>query len=380
LRNALKRICISKKNPKTGSQKPAVIVTGCLADANPSLKHEIPGNYLIIKNKDKFKIAKWLGFPATAHPLASSMFKVQCSKFPTPLPQKIRANLMIENGCENFCTYCIVPYVRGKVKSKKISEIICSAKKLVQNGTREIILTGINLGAYGSDLENHPTLVAIIRALSKIKNLKRIRLSSLEPQYVTPALIKEMKNNPKLCRHLHLPLQSGDDQILRDMNRKYTIADFIKLCQAAKIHIKDLAITTDIIVGFPGETAAAFNRSLAAVNTANFSRVHVFSFSLRRQTAAGRLSNQIDPKTIKTRAQKMRSLRDHLMLKFAAQYLNKTVEILAEEYNHKEKTLEGYTSNYLHAKFKGTPNLLGKIVKVKICCPRPLCSTAKKAS
>ncbi|MFA4858058.1 MAG: tRNA (N(6)-L-threonylcarbamoyladenosine(37)-C(2))-methylthiotransferase MtaB [Candidatus Margulisiibacteriota bacterium] len=347
LRSVLKR---NHRRSNHSSQESIVVVTGCFVDSTPNLKDEIPGDYLMLVNQDKHNVIKKLNplaprqKPAAPHVAA---------------PPKVRANLMIQNGCENFCSYCIVPYVRGKPQSVPPKEIICQARKLVEGGTREIILTGINLGAYG------PKLIKVIQALSKIRGLTRLRLSSIEPQYVTHSLIREIKNNPKVCQHLHLPMQSGDDRILKSMRRQYTARQFIDLCKNAKKQIPELSITTDIIVGFPGEDDSAFNNTLTASREIGFSRIHVFSFSPRPNTRAATLPGQIDAKIIEKRRQMLNKLRTELMEKFAARYHGKLVAVLAEEYHPKEKELEGLTSNYLRVKFKGNKKLVGKVAKVK---------------
>jgi len=261
---------------------------------------------------------------------------------------------MIEDGCENFCSYCIVPYARGKVKSKSFNETIAEAKQLVDAGVREIILTGINLGAYQFDLSS------LVHHLSSIENLLRIRLSSIEPQYITDKLIETIKDNPKICKYLHIPLQSGDDKILSIMNRKYTKEDYLNLINKIRKSIPDCGISTDIIVGHPGEGEAEFENTIDLVEKIQFSRLHIFTFSKRDLTEAANFPDQVDAKTKKERYTLLNKLRTKYLREFAEKYLGKEVEILVEQKG------EGLTSNYIRIRFDDPIDSSGQLKKILV--------------
>ena len=301
---------------------------------------------------------------------------------------RIRENLMIEDGCENFCSYCIVPYARGKVKSKPIPKIIEESNLLVEAGVKEIILTGINLGEYGKNVEatfrspngglppeadpclpagtapsaekTAATLANVIQEISKIENLLRIRLSSIEPQYITDELIETIKDNPKVCNYLHIPLQSGDDKILKLMNRKYTRGDYINLINKIRNAIADCGISADIIVGHPGEGEAEFQNTIDLVKEIQFSRLHIFTFSKRDLTAASNFPDQVDVKIKKERYGVLKKLRSKYMKQFAEKYLGKEVEMLVEQKG------EGLTSNYIRVRFNDPEDSTGKLCKMFI--------------
>jgi threonylcarbamoyladenosine tRNA methylthiotransferase MtaB len=267
-------------------------------------------------------------------------------------PQQVRTNLMIQDGCDHYCTYCIVPYARGEIKSKPIDQIIIEAKDLVSAGAREIVLTGINLGRYNS---NSCDLCSVLYSLRSIPGLLRLRLSSIEPMYLAKELIDTVARTPKVCHHLHIPLQSGDDKVLKQMNRNYTAKDYAELIKYARTQMPDCGITTDIIVGFPGETDQAFQNTVDLVNQIKFSRIHVFSYSRRPGTPAADYPDQIDPTVKKERNKTLHKLRDKYMKEFAERYSE--MEILVENER------EGMTDNFIKVKGSFKQDEIGMIVK-----------------
>ena len=267
----------------------------------------------------------------------------------TPAAQMVRAPLMIQDGCEHFCSYCIVPYARGKFKSKPIEQILVEAKQLIKAGAKEIILTGINLGAYQLNLPE------VIQQLSAVPDLLRIRLSSIEPMYLTKELINVVAENPKVCKHLHLPLQSGDDNILKSMHRPYSAQDYLENIHYIRKKMPDCGVTTDIIVGFPGEGEKEFKNTVDLIHQIKFSRLHIFSYSKRRNTPASNFKNQVDTKTKQRRNKILQELRKKYMHDFATRYLKREVEILVEQKG------EGLTSNYIRCYFDDTNNPMGSI-------------------
>ncbi|MDI6731971.1 MAG: MiaB/RimO family radical SAM methylthiotransferase [Candidatus Margulisbacteria bacterium] len=271
---------------------------------------------------------------------------------------RIRENLMIEDGCENFCSYCIVPYARGKTRSKPLKQTLNEAKLLVAAGAKEIVLTGINLGAYGKDLLNI-SLSNVITAFAKINGLLRLRLSSIEPMYLARELVNTIADAPNVCHSLHIPLQSGDNNTLQAMNRKYSINEFIQLIEHIRNKIPDCGIGTDIIVGFPGETEKAFNNTAKLIKQLKFSRLHVFPYSKREVTSAALLPNQIDLSEIKERVAVLRKIGEGLTKDFAKKHLGKKIEVLIESKD------VGLTSNFIRCRLKSQEKEIGTINNIR---------------
>lgn len=365
--NADKKSRNAVRSAKKKNKDSVVIVTGCYVESGNFNLEEAD---IILRNKDKADILKYLP-------------KIDLTSRTSHLtPPRVRANLMIEDGCENFCSYCIVPFVRGKVRSRPMEEILAEAQRMAEGGVKEIVLTGINLGEYalepetkrlGSNQSNRNRDVQsqvplLIDKLSKIDGLLRIRLSSIEPMYITDDLIKAVKENPKICKHLHIPMQSGDDRILNSMNRNYSSKDFLDMTKKIIKQVKDIAITTDIIVGFPGEDEAAFRNTCRLVDKIKFSRIHMFSYSDRQGTAAFSFKDKVDPKTIAIRYEKLGELRDKYMLRFHSSFLKKPMEVLIEQKDRKTGMYEGLTSNYIRVFLKGDDmgdESIGRSIPVK---------------
>jgi len=272
-----------------------------------------------------------------------------------------RAFVKIQDGCNNSCSYCKVTLVRGKSRSRIEADIIKEAKALAKAGFKEIVLCGICLGAY------KPDLIKLLTELEKIEGIERIRLSSIELQHVTSALIKKIAASKKLCPHLHIPLQSGDDKILRAMNRRYTIAQFSSKLKSARHLIPSLSFTTDIMVGFPGETDAAFKNTLKAIRTLKPSRCHIFHYSLREGTKAFSMKGQVSPQTAKTRAKQAKDLAAKTSLAYRKRFLGKTVPVLTHKLiNPRQNIYTGYTDTYIEVTFKAPRGSLNKIFPVRI--------------
>ena len=274
---------------------------------------------------------------------------------------RTRAFVKIEDGCENFCSYCIIPYARGKVRSKEPNIVIDEVKTLVNGGHKEIVLTGIHTGHYGADLDSY-TFAMLLSELVKIDGLERIRISSIEMNEINDEVLKIIKNNKKIVSHIHIPLQSGSNEILKLMNRKYLKEDFINKIKELRNIRPDISITTDIIVGFPGETEELFNETLDTVNKIRFSKIHVFPFSLRKGTKAEELPNHIDDVTKKNRVKILIEKSKELEIEYMNKFLGKKVVFIPEVY--RDGYLIGHTGNYLLIKYKGNEELLHKDVEV----------------
>ncbi|PKM83549.1 MAG: tRNA (N(6)-L-threonylcarbamoyladenosine(37)-C(2))-methylthiotransferase MtaB, partial [Firmicutes bacterium HGW-Firmicutes-13] len=245
--------------------------------------------------------------------------------------QRTRAFIKIEDGCEHFCTYCLVPHARGPVRSRDIENILADADRMAYHGAKEIVLTGVNLGAYGKDLEGDVSLAEVILKMQEISEIKRIRLSSLEPTDFTMELIETIEKSDKVCRHLHIPLQSGDDYILKKMNRRYEVDEYRKLVCYLRYLMPDLALTTDVMVGFPGEKEVNFNNTYEFVKEMAFSRLHVFKYSPRPGTPAGQFPDQVSPEDKDYRSRKLSELGSELSRQYSKRFVGRKVEVLFEE-------------------------------------------------
>ena len=276
--------------------------------------------------------------------------------------ENIRAYLKIQDGCDNFCTYCLIPLVRGRSRSRHKDDIIQEAQKMIENGYQEIVLTGVDVSSYGKDLENE-TLASLINELSTLDGLKSLRISSIEESLISDELISLIASRDNIAKHLHLSLQSGSKAVLHRMNRKYTPKEFLLTCKKLRSAIPDIALTTDVIVGFPGETEEEFMESVDFIKQCDFNMLHVFPYSPREKTAAKLMKNQVDEKIKKERVNRLIELSDNLWDKFTDKYLNKEVEVLIEEYNPLTKINRGHTSNYIEVEIESDHSLVGKYVK-----------------
>jgi threonylcarbamoyladenosine tRNA methylthiotransferase MtaB len=279
--------------------------------------------------------------------------------------ERTRAFLKVQEGCRQFCSYCIVPYARGPLYSRPLAETVREAEKLVAQGFRELVLTGVHLGSYGVDLPDDFRLSDLLRELAAVPGLERIRISSLEPTEVTADLIEVMLDNPNVCHHLHIPLQSGDDYILQRMNRKYTAAEYLRLVERLRGQIPDLALTTDVMVGFPGETAEHFNNTRQVVRTAAFSRLHVFKYSPRRGTPAAKYPGQVPPPVKNQRSRLLTELGQELAANYHRSFLGQEVNVLFEEVVGSQQAA-GLTEHYVRVTAAGSEQLLGSIAAVEI--------------
>ena len=254
-----------------------------------------------------------------------------------------RGFIKVQDGCNNFCTYCIIPYMRGNIRSKNFNVALKEAENLVNNGHQEIVLTGIHTGSYGRGTDHD--LTDLINAMSKIAGLKNIRISSIEITELDEKFMEMLKTNPKVCHHMHIPLQSGSDKILKLMNRKYNKSEFLKKIKEIRECIPDINITTDVITGFPSETESDFEECLEFCETVGFSKIHTFPYSERTGTVAAKMPNQVPVNIRKERAKRLIALSDKLELIYNQDQIGKTFPVLIEEV--KDDTSIGHTSTYL---------------------------------
>ncbi|MFW5686823.1 MAG: tRNA (N(6)-L-threonylcarbamoyladenosine(37)-C(2))-methylthiotransferase MtaB [Halanaerobium sp.] len=282
------------------------------------------------------------------------------------LSNTTRANVKIEDGCNQFCSYCIIPYARGPVRSRRKEDVAAEIKKLSQQGVKEIILTGTHLGAYGSEKGNPKALTELMQSLTEIESLKRVRLSSIEGTEIEQGMMDLIAEEDIFCPHLHLPLQSGSDQILNAMQRPYTVAEFKETVSELRERIPDLALTTDVIVGFPGETEETFAKTIEVVKEIAFAKVHVFPYSAREGTPAAEME-QLNGNIVTEYSKKLRLVNEALMLDYQKKFLGEKREVLIEEVrDHRTDLLTGYTDNYLKVLVDGPDSLKNELVEVKL--------------
>lgn len=278
-----------------------------------------------------------------------------------------RAYLKVQDGCNQFCTYCIIPYARGRVRSREKENVVAEVKQLVANGYQEVVLTGIHLSSYGVDLQGED-LLSLILAVNEIEGLKRIRLGSLEPRIITEEFAKTISGLEKICPHFHLSLQSGCNGTLKRMNRRYTAEEYFEKCELLRKYFDNPALTTDVIVGFPGETEEEFEESRAFVEKVNFYETHIFKYSRREGTKAAVMENQV-PEQIKTkRSNILLELDERKRKEYEEKFIGKTVEVLMEEEVEKEGKCyqTGHTKEYIKVALKGDENMQNQLVKIKI--------------
>lgn len=278
------------------------------------------------------------------------------------LSENVRAYLKIQDGCDNFCSYCLIPYRRGKARNRSHDNILKEAKYLVDSGYQEIVLTGIHVGGYKKDDPND-SFSSLVNDLLNIDKLYRLRISSIEESEIDDKLIELINSNSKLANHFHIPLQSGSDTVLKRMNRKYNTSEFYEKLMKIKKACPNVAFTTDVIVGFPSESEEEFKETYEFIKKCDFDMLHVFPFSSREGTVASRMPNQIDPKVKKERCLKLIELSNELWSKYTDKFVNKEVEVLVEQYDSKNHYNIGHTSNYLEVKIPGDKDLTGQIVK-----------------
>lgn len=275
-----------------------------------------------------------------------------------------RAEIKIQDGCDRFCSYCIIPYARGPVRSRKPKEITDEIREVVDSGVEEVVITGIHISSYGKDfknLENKYTLIDLLEEINAIQGIKRIRLGSLEPRIITEDFVKRLVSLDKVCNHFHLSLQSGCNETLKRMNRKYTIEEFKKIVNLLRNNIPDVALTTDVIVGFPGETDEEFAQTLEFLSNVKFSKMHVFKYSKRQGTPAATYPNQVSEEKKENRSNILLKMSDENEKKFAEQYIGKEIEVLFEN------EIEGHTTNYIKVIRENKSELAGikKVVPKK---------------
>lgn len=278
---------------------------------------------------------------------------------------KTRANIKIQDGCSQFCSYCIIPYVRGPIRSRRHQDIIEEIKKIASRGYKEVVLNGIHISSYGRENKEEDALIKLMEDINEIDGIERIRLGSLEPGIITENFTQRLSKMSKACHHFHLSLQSGSDAVLKRMNRKYTSGEYKEKVELLRRYMEDSGITTDIIVGFPGETEEEFSETYEFVKEIGFSRIHVFKYSQREGTKAASMTDQISDKIKSARSKKLIDLGEDISKGFMGKFIGSGMSVLIET-EKDEGMYEGYTSNYLKVLVKSDKNIKNEIVNVLI--------------
>lgn len=331
-----------------------VVVTGCMAQNALSEKKEIEHADLVIGNAERKNILSILEeYEKTHQKVFASDIKKETEFWETEgiiSEDRTRAYIKIQDGCDRFCSYCIIPYVRGRVRSRNPEEVIKEAVSMAKKGFHEIVLIGIHLASYGKDLGNI-SLIEILEQLNAQEEIQRIRLGSLEPSFITENTISRLSALEKVCKHFHLSLQSGCDTVLQRMNRRYTTAEFEEKVNLIRSAFPLASITTDIIVGFPGETEEEFETTYSYLERIRLNKMHVFPYSKREGTVAAKMAGQVSRQVKKKRAERLITLSEKNEKAFAEQFVGKEVEVLLED-RVKEGYREGYTQEYVTVRAK----------------------------
>ena len=344
-----------------------LVVVGCYAQSEPAEIAKIDGVDVIIGTKNRTQIVELVEAAIDKREKILQVGNVEDIREFEELPHaphRTRAFLKIEDGCNNFCAYCIIPYVRGRVRSRNLASIRAECLALKAAGYKEIVLTGIHIGAYGRDFREKISLVDAIKTVLDAANPLRLRLGSIESAEMTDELIDLLKSDARLCNHVHLPLQSGSDEILKAMHRPYTTKNFAELTARLASEVPEISIGTDLIVGFPGETDEHFAATLEFIKAQPFSKIHVFPYSTRAGTVAATLPNQIPPQIKKARTGSALEVSRAKAQNFSERLIGKTVEIITE--TSTDGIVDGLTKNYVRVYVPDENIQLGAIVKVKI--------------
>ncbi len=332
-----------RKNPNA-----CIVAMGCFIATNMDTK--IDGLDIAIGNKDKNKIVELLNTYFERKETIIDSYSGRLSEFEdmyiSSFPGRTRAFVKIQDGCDNFCSYCIIPFARGKCRSKEFNKVIDEISDLVKNGYREVVLTGIHTGHYGNDLDK--SFADLLRELVKIDGLDRLRISSIETTELNDDVLDVLRNSKVIVNHLHIPLQAGSNEILKAMNRKYDLDYFFNKISEIRSIRPDIAISTDVIVGFPGESEELFQTTMDTCRKLEFSKIHVFPYSERRGTKSSYMDGKLDNATKKDRARRLIELSKELEINYMKKFIGTDVEVLIEEY--KDGCSFGHTGNFLYVK------------------------------
>lgn len=360
-RQMLRRVKEKNKNA-------IVVAVGCYAQVAKDDLEKIPEIDLVLGNNEKADILKYVNDYILENKKELKMEDVlQTKEFvefgDITFTEKTRAVIKVQDGCDRYCSYCIIPYARGRVRSRKPENIISEINKIAKKGIKEVVITGIHIASYGKDFKDNYRLIDLLEDLNEIDGIERIRLGSLEPLLITEEFMERLVKLEKVCHHFHLSLQSGCDETLKRMNRRYSTEEFRNIVNILRRFYQDVVLTTDIIVGFPGETEQEFKKTCEILKEIKFYKMHVFKYSPRKGTKAASMLNQIDGNIKEERSKKLIEISSENERYYNNKYIGKEIEVLFEE--KKNGTYHGHTKNYLLVYCEADENLENKIVKVK---------------
>ena len=347
-----------------------IVVMGCYSQINQNLAAEIPEIDVVVGTSNRHKILDLIKQHHDSKQQVievdkdSRIFEYEELQY-TSVTNHARAYLKIQDGCDNFCTFCIIPMTRGRLRSRKALEVIKEAKDLVARGYKEIVLTGIHTGGYGRDQENYTFTDLVKDILRACPALYSLRISSIEENEITDELLHLIKSDERMAHHLHIPLQAGSDEILHKMNRHYNTGKFVDKIDKIRNIIPDIAITTDVIVGFPGESDDLFNETINTIKRVNFAELHVFPYSVRTRTPAARMALQVDPAVKKTRVHQLLELSEQLKAHYYSLFKDQNLKVLIETFDEKINAFTGRTSNYMVVKVNSDLDLAHNVINVK---------------
>ncbi len=359
------------RRAKSINKDSVVAVMGCYAQTAHDEILSIPGVNLVVGTKDRNRIIDYIKDVEAGQDKIDKVSSIMGVRDFEELKiesfkERTRAFLKIQDGCSQYCAYCIIPYARGPIRSRPPEDVVSEVKRLSDSGFKEVVLTGIHVASYGKDIKGW-TLLDIIKKVHEVEGIERIRLGSLEPTIITKEFVEAAVNLEKLCPHYHISLQSGCDSTLKRMNRKYTTAEYRETVNLLRSHIKDVAITTDVMVGFPGETDEEFEQTYKFLDEISFAQMHIFKYSPRKGTPAADFESQVSGEKKEERSNRLISLSKKKTNEFNSSFLGRVMPVLYEqETKADDGTLEGLTSNYIKVISKGDRSIKGKIVETKL--------------
>lgn len=342
-----------------------LVAVGCYAQVAKEKLEQIPEIDLILGINEKNDIVKYVEQASKNTYVSDVLHQTEFLDFgDVTYTEKTRAVIKVQDGCNQFCSYCIIPYARGCIRSRKPESVIKEITDVAKEGIKEVVITGIHIASYGKDFNTEYRLIDLLEEIQKVNGIQRIRLGSLEPTLITEEFVTRLKKLSKICDHFHLSLQSGCDETLKRMNRKYTTDQFRHVVELLRNAYPEVHLTTDVIVGFPGETEEEFNKTYEFLKEIKFYKMHVFKYSPRSGTVAAKMPNQIDGNIKEERSNKLIELSDENEKEYNQKYIGKEVEVLLEE--REGEYLKGHTTNYMVVKMKTNENLENTIQKVTV--------------
>lgn len=343
-----------------------LVIVGCYVQVGRDELEKMEEVDLILGNNEKNNIVEYVeNYQENRSVVSDIDEQKEYKEFGnTTYTEKVRAFIKVQDGCNNFCSYCIIPYARGRVRSRKIEDVISEIKDIAKEGIKEVVITGIHIASYGKDFKENIGLIDLLEEINKIDGIERIRLGSLEPKIITEEFVSRLGNLDKICEQFHISLQSGCDTVLKRMNRKYNTEEVEKCIVLLRKKYPTVIFTADVIVGFPGETEEEFNITYEFLKKIRFYKIHTFKYSRRKGTVAEKMPNQISPEVQEQRSKKVIELSNEMQKEIDEQYLNKKVEVLFEE--KQGEYYKGHTKNYMMVNAKSEEDLTNKIREVEL--------------